>query len=110
MLVGELASVTYSKEVSVTVVKVVCAKAPFLTVTVIVPNERVVLSETDHSVKVEVEVVSTETHVQPLEADDVADQYEFHWSQQFPVKARVSFFKFVCDAVDVVVDISEASV
>jgi hypothetical protein len=52
VLVGELARGTYAMEVSVTVVKVVCGKALFLTVTVVVSNRRSVVSEIDHSVKI----------------------------------------------------------
>jgi hypothetical protein len=74
VLVGELASGTYSMAVSVKVVKVVCGKAPFLTVTVTVPKRRSVASENDHSVKVKVDVIGTDTLVQALEAEDVADQ------------------------------------
>lgn len=89
MLIGELVSGIYSFEISVMVVKVVCAKAPFLTVAVVVPEKRSVVAEIDQSVKVQVDVASIETLVQALEADEVADQYELHCSQQSPVMVSV---------------------
>jgi hypothetical protein len=89
VLVGELVTTTYALDVSAKVVKVVCAKAPFLTVTVVVPEKRSVDAEIDQMVRVKVLVAGTETLVTALEADELADQYEVHCSQQFPVKDRV---------------------
>ena len=101
---------TYSTEVSVMAVKVVCAKAPFLTVTVIVPKRRLVIFETDHSVKTYVDVVGMDTRVQALEADDVADQYEFHCSQQSPVKLSVRFSDIICEVFAGLIDALEVIV
>lgn len=52
MLIGELVSGTCLLEVSVIVVKVVCAKALFLTVTVVMPEKLSIVAEVDQSVKV----------------------------------------------------------
>jgi hypothetical protein len=56
VLVGELVTVTYAIDVSVKVAEVVCAKAPFFTVEIIVSEKRSVDVAIDQRASVSVNV------------------------------------------------------